>query len=91
MTDIHFTYEDYENARTQLIAFINSMLNKEDKAFLVGFEEGNPQWDNSAYCDFNDFPSVQWKLLNVNKLKAQNPAKHRQEVERLKRYLGIRL
>jgi hypothetical protein len=91
MTDIPFTYEDYENARTQLIAFINSMLNKEDKAFLVGFEEGKPQWDNSAYCDFNDFPSVQWKLLNVNKLKAQNPAKHRQELERLKRYLGIKL
>lgn len=89
MTDIPFTYENYETARKQLIAFINSMLSKEDKAFLVCFEEGNPQWDKSAYSDFRDFPSVQWKLLNVNKLKTQNPAKHRREVEKLKSYFGI--
>jgi len=91
MTDIPFTYGNYENARAQLIAFINSMLNKEDKALLVGFEEGNPQWERSAYSDLKDFPSIQWKLFNVNKLKTQNQAKHRQEVERLKSYLGIRL
>lgn len=90
MTDIPFTYENYENARKQIIVFINSMLTNEDKAFLVGFETGNPQWENSAYRDFRDFPSVQWKLLNVNKLKTQNPAKHRQEVERLRSYFGIK-
>ncbi len=49
----------------------------------------SPQWANSAYNDFRDFPSVQWKLLNVNKLKIQNPVKHRQEVERLKAHLGM--
>jgi len=90
MTDIPFTYENYENAREQLIAFINSILTNEDKAFLVGFEAGNPHWGNSAYSDFKDYPSVQWKLLNVNKLKTQNPAKHRQEVERLRSYFGIK-
>lgn len=91
MTDIPFTYENYENARIQLIAFINSILSIEDKAFLVDFEEGRPKWEKSAYSDFKDFPSVQWKLLNVNKLKTQNPVKHRKEVERLKIYLGIKL
>lgn len=90
MTDIPFTYEDYESARKHLINFINSMLSEKDKAFLVSFEEGNPQWENSSYRDFRDFPSVQWKLLNVNKLKTQNPAKHRQEVDRLKAYWGIK-
>ena len=91
MTDIPFNYENYENARTQLIAFINSMLSNEDKTFLVGFEEGKPQWEESAYSDFKDFPSIQWKLLNVYNLKTQNPVKHRKEVERLKSYLGIKL
>lgn len=89
MTDIPFTYENYETAREKLIAFINAMLNEEDKAFLVSFEEGDPQWEKSAYSDFRDFPSVQWKLLNVNKLKTQNSAKHRQEVDRLKVYFGM--
>lgn len=90
MTDIPFTYENYETAREQLIAFVNSMLSEEDKAFLVSFEEGSPQWGKSAYSDFRNFPSVQWKLLNVNKLKTQNPAKYRQEVDRLKSYWGMR-
>jgi hypothetical protein len=66
------------------------MLSQEDKAFLVGFEEGKPQWKKSAYSDFKDFPSVEWKLLNVTKLKIKNQVKHRKEVERLKSYLGIK-
>jgi len=86
MTDIPFTYENYESARKHLITFINSILSEEDKMFLISFEEGDPQWKKSAYSDFVDFPSVQWKLLNVNKLKTQNPTKHRQEVDRLKDY-----
>jgi predicted nucleotidyltransferase component of viral defense system len=90
MTDVPFTYENYESTREQLIKFVNEMLNEEDKSFLISFEEGSPQWESSAYNDFMEFPSVQWKLQNVNKLKTQNPAKHRQEVNRLKDYFGIK-
>ena len=91
MTDVPFTYENYESTREQLIKFVNEMLNEEDKSFLISFEEGSPQWESSAYNDFMEFPSVQWKLQNVNKLKIQNPAKHRQEVNRLKDYFGIKI
>lgn len=38
MTDIPFTYEDYESTRKQLIIFINSMLSEEDREFLIRFE-----------------------------------------------------
>ncbi len=89
MTDIPFTYENYETAREKLIAFINKVLSGEDKAFLVSFEEGDPQWEKSAYSEFRDFPSVQWKLLNINKLKTQNPTKHRLEVDRLQRLILV--
>ena len=83
MTDIPFTYENYETARKQLIAFVNTMLIEADQAFLVSFEEGDPQWKKSAYSDFRDFPSVQWKLLNIKKLKTQNLEKHSRELKRL--------
>ena len=86
MTDILFTYEEYESTRKQLITSVNSILTDKDKTFLISFEEGSPQWDDSEHSGFKDFPSIQWKLLNINKLKAQNPAKHKQEVERLKNY-----
>ncbi len=90
MTDVPFTYENYESTREQLIKFVNEMLNEEDKSFLISFEEDNPQWESSAYNDFMEFPSVQWKLQNVNKLKTQNPTKHLQEVNKLKDYFGIK-
>jgi len=89
MTDIPFTYENYEIAREKLITLINSMLNEEDKAFLVSFEEGDPQWEKCAYTDFRNFPAVHWKLHNIIKLKAHNPIKHMREVKRLKTYFGI--
>lgn len=86
MTDISFTYEDYENTRKQLITSVNTILTDEDKVFLSSFEAGEPQWDNSGYSHFKDFPSIQWKLLNISKLKTQNPAKHKLEVDKLKDY-----
>lgn len=90
MTDIPFTIEDYENARRQVIAFVNEMLTEKDRLFLVSFEEGNPQWENSAYGDLKEMPSVQWKLLNINKLKLQNPTKHKREVSKLKSFWGMK-
>jgi hypothetical protein len=90
MTDIPFTYENYEKAQKELVAFVDSFLTEKDKAFLISFEEGNPHWENSEYNDFRHFPSVQWKLLNVNKLKTQNYKKYRQEVNRLKKYFRER-
>lgn len=90
MTDIPFTYQDYEKAQKELVAFVNSILTEKDKTFLMSFEEGNPHWENSEYNDFRHFPSVQRKLLNVNKLKTQNYKKYRQEVNRLKKYFRER-
>jgi predicted nucleotidyltransferase component of viral defense system len=89
MTDAPFSYEDYKRTREKLITYVNSTLSGEDKAFLVGFEEGTPQWENSGYSDLRDFPAVNWKLLNINKLKTQNPAKHNKEVGKLKVHFGL--
>lgn len=90
MTEIPFTTEDYEITRRQAIAFVNEMLTEEDRLFLISFEEGNPQWENTSYSDLKEMPSVRWKLLNINKLKTLNPIKHRREVSRLKTFLGMK-
>lgn len=73
MTKQLFTYTDYETTRLFLIENIHSLLTFEDKQFLVQFEQGVPGW---GLYDFSSFPAVQWKLLNINQLKAQNPAKY---------------
>lgn len=89
MTDIPFTYEDYDAARERLVSFVNSSLTGADKEFLVRFEEGIPEWRNSEYSDFELFPSIQWKLFNISNLKTKNPAKHNREVERLKTFFNL--
>jgi len=80
MTKEKFDYADYEETRRILMRTINSSLTTEDKTFLGRMEKGEPDW--SIY-DFSQFPAVQWKLQNINKLKKQNPVKHKQLYEKL--------
>jgi hypothetical protein len=86
MTTIPFSYEDYERTRLSLIEYVNNNLTDNDKHFLISFEEGAPEWEITDYPTFKTYPSVQWKLLNINKLKEINQTKHKQKVERLKKY-----
>lgn len=83
MSDIPFTYEDFEETRTKLIADVKTILTDNDKRFLVSFEKGKPDWESVEYSDFAKYPSVQWKLLNIAKLKKDNPAKLQAEAEKL--------
>jgi len=86
MTAIPFSYEDYEKTRLSLIKYVNNNLTDSDKQFLISFEEGTPKWDITDYSKFKDYPSVLWKLLNINKLKEINLQKHKQETEKLRGY-----
>jgi predicted nucleotidyltransferase component of viral defense system len=88
MTTIPFSYEDYEKTRISLIEYVNNNLTGSDKRFLITFEEGAPEWETVNYSKCKDYPSVQWKLLNIKRLKDANPQKHKQEVERLREYFN---
>jgi len=78
MTDQPFSYEDFETTREKLIQVIKENLTDVDKQFLINFHNLTTDW--SVY-DFERFPSVKWKLLNLEKLKNTNPKKHRAQVE----------
>ena len=84
MTDIPFTYEEFEETRAKLINDVKSLMTEADKKFLISFELGQPEWNGYEFEYFKDYPSVQWKLLNLKKLATQNPQKLRDEVEYLK-------
>lgn len=89
MTDIVFTYDEFVESRAKLIKDVRELLTDADKEFLLSFESGNPLWEGYEFSYFKDYPSVQWKLLNLAKLRKQNPAKLQAEVERLKTALGV--
>ena len=89
MTDIPFTYEEFEDTRTKLINDVKSLMTYADKKFLISFESGQPEWNGYEFEYFNDYPSVQWKLLNLKKLAKQNSQKLQEEVEKLWNVFGI--
>ena len=83
MTDIPFTYEEFEETRAQLISDVNNLMTEADKQFLVSFERGKPEWDGYEFEYFKDYPSVKWKLVNLAKLAKQNPRKLEEEAAKL--------
>ena len=87
MTETPFGYEDYLESRTALLSLVNGGLTITDKEFLLSFEQGEPDWNKCCAGDLSQYPSVQWKLLNIRKLKESNPVKFEQGVNKLRRYL----
>ncbi len=84
MTDLIFTYEDFEETRTQLTETIHKNMTAEDKAFLVSFNRTEPDW---KIYDFERYPSVRWKLHNLQKLKEAQPDKLEEQCALLERLL----
>ena len=84
MTTIEFSYEDYIKTRTELIEFIKNRLSNNDKQFILSFEMGEPKWELFPIAILKDLPAIQWKLININKLKKSNPKKHNLMIEKLK-------
>ena len=84
MSDIPFSYDDFEASREQLVKDVNAMLTDKEKRFLISFEEGNPDWDSVEFAYFAEYPSVKWKLLNLAKLKDSNPSKLKYEADKLR-------
>ena len=83
MTNIPFTYEEFEKTREKLINDVKSLMTDADKEFLISFDYGQPEWGGYEFEYFKDYPSVQWKLLNLKKLAKQNPQKLWDEVDKL--------
>lgn len=89
MTETEFTYGQFEESRAELIKSVNALMTDADKRFLLEFESAEPVWEGSGYEAFFDYPSVQWKMLNLQKLKKQNPAKLYSEAKRLQSVFGL--
>jgi predicted nucleotidyltransferase component of viral defense system len=85
MSSLEFTYEDFENTRSDLIQIIRSRLDDRDKAFLLNFNRLEPDW---SYYDFQEYPSVKWKIQNLTKLHHSNLEKYRQQLDALEGIIG---
>lgn len=85
MSRIEFSYDDYEATRFQLIETIRASLSKADKAFLLSLNRLAPDW--SIY-DYQRFPAVKWKLLNLERFKKSSPEAYQQQLNELESVLA---
>jgi len=82
MTDSPFSYKEFENTRELIISEVYKSLTDNDKEFLINFINGEPTWNKT---DYSQFPAIRWKLLNIKKLKSNNPKKFQEQVDSLRR------
>lgn len=85
MSNLAFSYADYEATRRKLIDTVKTNLDQTDKRFLLSFNQLQPDW--SVY-DYQRFPSFKWKLFNLAKFKDDNPETYQRQLLRLEELLA---
>ena len=76
MTRERITQPALEAVRTRLFADIRNRLTGDIAAFLLSLHDAEPDFELIGLPEALYLPAVQWKLLNLRKLKAENPKKH---------------
>lgn len=85
MTLRKVSVEDLNQTRDRMIQTIGQQLTGDQKAFLLSFKSGEPQWDLLQHAIASDLPAVQWKLRNIRKM---SPARRAQALSRLEEVLS---
>lgn len=84
MSAVELNYGDFEAARNWLTDAIRTSLDDRDVSFLLSINRLEPSW--SIY-DFQDFPSVRWKLRNLERFRQENPDAYHDQLAQLESVL----
>ncbi len=68
MTNIEFSYAEFESIRKLLAQEINNKITSPQKQFLISFFENKPNWDLFSDSSVQNLPAIKWKMLNLNKM-----------------------
>jgi len=79
-----FDYEDFIKISKLLREKISNLFSDNDKKFILSFKQGKPDW-SLFVKDISQYPSIKWKLANINNLIDSNPAKYREMYDKLER------
>lgn len=79
MTTEPVTLDELKAVRTRLFADIRARLDDDAMRFLLTLHDGEPDFAALGLPQAAALPAVQWKLLNLRKLEAENPEKHAEQ------------
>lgn len=70
MTREPVSLDELETTRIALLKEIHSRLTEANKEFLIGFKMGAPDWNLLSIEGVEELPSVRWKMINLDRMKA---------------------
>ncbi len=68
------------------VDLVSSSLTNEEREFLLALKKGEPRWDLLGVPGIERLPAIQWRLMNIKKMKTEH---HRKSVERLRAILKL--
>lgn len=86
MTIEPVSLEELKAARDRMTTDIIAKLDDKAMHYLLSLHDGEPDFEAIGLPKAAELPAVRWKLLNLQKLKQQNPTKHaeqRREIEEI--------
>ena len=83
MTREAVSRDDLADTRGRLHADIGSRLKGDIAAFLLSLHDAEPDFGLIGLPEAVNLPAVRWKLVNLEKLKRENPHKHAVERDEL--------
>lgn len=87
MTFVPFNYEDHRSTFERLKTTVLTALDDADRAFLLSFETGDPDWTLFPLESLQTLAGPQWKLRNLRYLRDTSPERHAQGVKAMKEVL----
>jgi predicted nucleotidyltransferase component of viral defense system len=74
MTDKPVALNDLITTREDLVAEIVDKMPEDHRQFLIGFEQGNPDWKLLGVPAAAELPAVKWRQVNLAKLDTKQRA-----------------
>lgn len=72
-----------EDTRSKIFSIFPMFFTKKQLEFILSFTKAAPNWELSGLPEHaSRMPSIRWKLLNLERLKKENPVKFQQQIEK---------
>ena len=76
MTTEPIEFAELQKVSSRLLADIRSRLTGDIAQFLVGLHDANPNFESIGLPEAATLPAVRWKVMNLARLKQDDPGEH---------------
>lgn len=74
--------------REAMVADLHTGLDSNDREFLLSVARAEPDWGKTPYAHASELPALQWKLLNLSKLRDSHAKRFAAQHDELEKLLG---